>query len=550
MTAQEHKSYPEAARLVWGVADVRICISLLLLCICLYLPGLGAFGILDPSDGYYSEGAREMVESGDFLTPHLNYQPWFDKPILTYWLIASSYKLFGVHEMSARLPSALCGMLLIVFIYFFARQFMRRRSALLAAFVLASSPIYLIIGHMALTDMPLCFLVWLATGLLIIGFTRSSRAALWLGYVFMGLGLLCKGPLAACLVALNLGLFCLSSYKSKELFWQALRKLQLFPGILLTLCVALPWYVVETIATNGAFFQHFFLNENINRAMGVVDHKGPFWYYLPVVAGGLFPWALFLPIFLPTLTRIWKRRGSGFCRDQIILFAALSFICVISFFSVLPTKLSTYILPAVPAFALLMGGCLDRFTRLPRARGYLWMGILLVFFTISSGILAIAFGKKLPVLPSSIWTIWVALIACYCVFTMALWRNRAGVAVSFLVASALVSCGVLVPEGVRIAYEQKCQDFHHLIAEVRELKIDPLLVGRRNPSAAFYLRRKIRFLPSAELLVDSLNSSSDAQYLLIDRGSVDTLSKAGIATKMIDQRGHWYLLQVIPRQPL
>ncbi|HEY9868973.1 MAG TPA: hypothetical protein V6D08_07390, partial [Candidatus Obscuribacterales bacterium] len=93
----------------WGARDWLFLSVAIVAAVAVFLPFLGAPTIIDSSEGYYSEGAREMFESGDFITPHLNYKPWFEKPILTYWLIAGSYGLLGVNELAARLPAALCG---------------------------------------------------------------------------------------------------------------------------------------------------------------------------------------------------------------------------------------------------------------------------------------------------------------------------------------------------------------------------------------------------------------------------------------------------------
>lgn len=530
--------------LVWQAEDGRVLALLAVLVACLFLPGLGSFGILDPSDGYYSEGAREMLESGDFLTPHLNYQPWFDKPILTYWLIALSYKLFGVNELAARLPSALCGGGLILFVYFLARQFLRRRTALFSAFVLCSMPMFLTVGHVSVTDMPLCFLVWLATGCLLIGISRNSRFITWLGYLGLGLGFLCKGPLAVFLVANYVVIFLLVKCRSQQDLWQCLKKAELIPGILIAGSVALPWYVMETMATNGAFFQHFFLNENVNRALGAVDHKAAFWYYVPVIFGGAFPWSLILLLLLPFIGRLFGRKNSRFLKDQIVIFSLAAFLFTASFFSLLPTKLITYVLPVFPALAILSGSCLDKLACLSKSRLSLlkWSGPLLVLTIVCAGAAAIIFRRKLPVLPDIVWSMMIALLMFYSAYTAAFWRKRVRKSISFLIAGAVISCAVLVPVGLGVAYDLKCADFHELVRQVRKLKIDPLMVGRRNPSAMFYLHHQVNFSPNAEALIQLLKTSDGERFLLIDRGCLDALLRSRASVKIMSQKGNWYLL--------
>ncbi|MBY0358359.1 MAG: glycosyltransferase family 39 protein [Candidatus Obscuribacterales bacterium] len=525
----------------WTAADWSVLVFLFVLAACLFLPGLSNFGILDPSDGYYSEGAREMLERGDFLTPYLNYKPWFDKPIFTYWLIIGSYKLFGVSELAARLPGALCGISLVLFLYFFARQFMSKRPALLSALVLVSMPMFLIVGHMSLTDMPLCCLVWLATGSLLVGSTRQSRLILWLGYLFAGLGLLCKGPLAAFLIGLNLLIFLALTNRSLAQLWQSLKKLDCLPGIIIALAVALPWYVTETVITKGAFFQHFFLNENINRAMGAVDHKASFWYYLPVVLGGAFPWTILLFAFLPYSFRFWRRQNP--LTERLAALGLFSFLMITLFLSILPTKLVTYILPVYPGLALFMGSSLHKLMRLKNPRQYVWTGVLL-FVVAATALFYINFAKsKLPPLPDLLSGMLLVVCLAYLAYTLFLWRRQSYVALNILLSSAIFSCAVLVPSGLKLGYDMKCADFHRLIRQVGEQNINPLLVGRRNPSAMFYLRKQINFLPSAEVLVERLKASSADQWLLIDKGCFDIVKQAGVETQIVSQQGDWYLLR-------
>jgi hypothetical protein len=105
-----------------------------------FLPFLGSYGIIDPSDGLYAEGAREMVQSGNFLTPHFNFTPFYEKPILIYWLISAGYKIFGVSEFAARLPASLSGVLTAIAIYLFAAKYLGRRCAKICALVLLANP--------------------------------------------------------------------------------------------------------------------------------------------------------------------------------------------------------------------------------------------------------------------------------------------------------------------------------------------------------------------------------------------------------------------------
>ena len=136
LTGEPQKNAPESARRLppwhWTIADWRLLCLLSVLAGVVFLPALHSFGILDPSDGLYAECTREMLERHDLMTPYFNYQPFYEKPILIYWLIAAAYKGFGISEWTARLPSALSGVFCIVSFYTLSRQCINRRAATLA----------------------------------------------------------------------------------------------------------------------------------------------------------------------------------------------------------------------------------------------------------------------------------------------------------------------------------------------------------------------------------------------------------------------------------
>src|SRR5215468_9559651 len=122
----------------WTERDWLFLALVLLIGTVSFLPGLGSASIIDSSEGYYSEASREMYELGDYITPHLNYQTWFEKPILTYWLVSASYHALGVNEFAARLPGALCAILTAGLLFVFCRRVLSRRAAFLSALVLLS----------------------------------------------------------------------------------------------------------------------------------------------------------------------------------------------------------------------------------------------------------------------------------------------------------------------------------------------------------------------------------------------------------------------------
>jgi 4-amino-4-deoxy-L-arabinose transferase-like glycosyltransferase len=577
-----------AAGVPWDGTDWKLIGALTLAAGLAFIVCLGSFGILDPSDGYYSEGAREMFESGNWLVPHLNYAYFFDKPIMNYWLIASSYKLFGVTEFASRIPAAVCGALLIPGIYVFCRQFFRRRASLFAALALLSSPMWLALGHMSLTDMPLSFFIWVALGSFFVALERNRNSFVWLGYVALGCGLLTKGPLALFLVAMNLGVYILIRRPSIAELWSLIVRLQVIPGVLLSFAIAAPWYLMVNAETKGVFFQEFFLTQNIKRAMGTVDHKaGPF-YYIPVLIGSAFPWtvaALTAPRlwFSPWLAYLKQSFTKNFRKDshegsevgansryiplnvRCIAFGVSTALATVVFFSLLPTKLVTYLLPVMPPLALVAGYTLDKLLRSKAAK--LSMTFLscmttlvggvataVLVYSLNSGNFAFLKGKAGLVLREMLvgdvlpraflcGSFAVMLIGGITAFVFVRTGKLKNAVIAF-VSSAVLSVVVAVPSSIILSYQQKCRDMQQLVLYARARGISPVMLGRRNPSATFYLGSKVKFLGGPLDLQKLLREEKETNvrsYFLVQQVAFDDLKLPEREKFLVKQDGDWIL---------
>jgi 4-amino-4-deoxy-L-arabinose transferase-like glycosyltransferase len=533
--------------LIFDRTDLRNVLLLLALALLCFLPGLGSFGILDPSDGYYSEGAREMVESGDFLTPHLNYVPWFDKPILTYWLIAAAYKIIGVSEFAARLPSALCASGLVAILYVFGRQFLRRRAALFSSLILLSSPMWLIVGHLSMTDMPLCFFTWLSLGSFFLSIASPLQWFVYLGYLSLALAVLCKGPLAIILVSMNLIGYMSITLRSKDDWMRIVRRLRLLPGLALAFCATIPWYAAEISTTHGAFFQEFFVNQNLNRALGVVDHRASAFYYLPVLLGGFFPWiivalALAAMVFR-SIRRFFQKPRLAPASSRLLCFSSVTALITLAFFSILPTKLATYVLPVFPALSLMVAISLDRLLVLGKTSRLRWTGPVLsviVFVTLTTLVFLHVTSRSL-VVPLSFLLVCSIYCLAFLFYAFMLWKQKYNQAVRSLLVSSVFCTSVLVMLGLQIAYDLKDKDFHALLLRTQSIGTAPLLVGRRNPSAMFYLHKRVKFFPEANALASYIQSTPGQHLILISTGSMKKVRSSVHSITMIESCGDWYL---------
>ena len=328
-------------------------------CAFLFLYGLGQFGLIGADEPRYAQVAREMLQRHDWTTPVLYGQPWLEKPPLYYWQAMIAYSIFGVSDWAARLPSALDATLVVLAIYIFLRRF-RPGFELDGALIAASSAG--IIGYARAASMDMALTTAFTIGMLSWWGWRESGKKNYLAafYGFLALGMLAKGPVAPFLAAVVIFLYAATVREFRlilnSLWW---------PGILLFCVIALPWYFSVQMRNPG-FFHAFIVEHNLSRfSTNLYHHPEPFWYYLPVTALALLPWTVFVTAALVQTGRLWwtKRRLDAAAHDlenQFSIFAGCWLIVPVVFFSFSQSKLPGYILPTLPAGALLLAEYLRR----------------------------------------------------------------------------------------------------------------------------------------------------------------------------------------------
>jgi 4-amino-4-deoxy-L-arabinose transferase-like glycosyltransferase len=325
-------------------------VALIAFCGFLFFAGLQIIGLLGADEPRYAQVAREMLERHDWVTPTLWGQPWLEKPPLLYWGQMLAYNATGsVTGFAARVPSAVLATLMVFFIYVWARRF-RRGMQLDAALITAASTIIIGFGRGASTDMPLTAMFTIAM-LSWWGWYESQNRAWLLGfYAFAGLGTLAKGPIAALLVGL-----IIVAFAALRRDWRLVLRTLWLPGIALYLAVVLPWFIAVQRA-DPEFFRVFILEHNLARyTSDLYRHQQPFWYYVPVALIGLLPWTIFAVTALVDAIRDWRFSVSepqG--REDLRTFLGLWFLLPIAFFSLSQSKLPGYILPSIPAAAILL----------------------------------------------------------------------------------------------------------------------------------------------------------------------------------------------------
>ena len=351
----------------------RIIVALVLLLALVWFGGLDHRKLIKPDEGRYAEIPREMVVTGDWLTPRLNGLKYFEKPPLQYWATAITYETFGVSEWTSRLWTALTGFLGIVVAGATAARLYDPRTGLYAASVLASSLAFVLLAHFNTLDMGLSLFMeaTLCAALLARdAFARPPRdgpddtqlrqraARRWMlaAWAAMALAVLSKG-----LVGIVLPGAALVLYLAATRDWALLRLLNPLRGMALFLLIAAPWFVAVSLA-NPEFPHFFFIHEHVERFL-TTEHRreGPLWYFVPVLVVGLLPW---IGVAASGLARAWNAKSAhgyrNFKPDRLLfIWAVLIFV----FFSLSGSKLPSYILPMFPALAILAGRELARISQ-------------------------------------------------------------------------------------------------------------------------------------------------------------------------------------------
>jgi len=338
-----------------AAVPLRAGLVLLALALVVWFANLDARRLIKSDEGRYAEIAREMAVGGDWITPRLNDIKYFYKPPLQYWATAAFYKAFGIDEWTARLWNALTGLATVLFTAYFAARLFGRERGIAAGIVLGSSALLVGLAHVLTLDMGLtCFMTVTLGGFLLAqrdgASARETRRWIMVAWAGMALGVLSKGLPALVLPGAVLVLYSL--WQRDFALW---RRLHFGKGLLLFFAIAAPWFVAVSLA-NPEFPRYFFWHEHVERFLTRVHGRyEPWWYFIPVLAGGLLPWTLLAPRALALGAR--RRIGSSFQPARVLwLWAVVIFV----FFSASSSKLASYILPVFPALAVLLSLALAR----------------------------------------------------------------------------------------------------------------------------------------------------------------------------------------------
>jgi 4-amino-4-deoxy-L-arabinose transferase-like glycosyltransferase len=323
--------------------------ALLLAAVLPYFLNLGVSSIWDANEAFYAQTPREMIETGDYVTPSFNFQLRMNKPVLSYWNVAASYRVFGISEWSERVPIALGAVVIIGTAFGLGWLLAGTFGGLLAALVLATSPRLLLLARRIIIDVHITMWMGLVLLCFALAETRPQRRRLYLClmYVAAGFGVLTKGPVAVFLPAVVFFIYLASQKRLGDL-----RHMLLPTGAVISLAIVVPWYYLLYREHGWEYIGSFIFGENLGRyAEAVGEQSRGLLFYIPVMLADLFPWSLMTPIALWWAIRYQRH-------DRVARLLVVWIAVIVGFFSLSGTKEDLYILPIVTAEAALIGAML------------------------------------------------------------------------------------------------------------------------------------------------------------------------------------------------
>lgn len=497
----------------WLAQDAFATRAVIALGVVVFFFHLGSYGLWEPDEARYAEIGREMLALGNFIVPHLNYVPYIEKPPLLYWLTALCFKMFGLNELAARLVPALSGLGTVTATFFFVRRTFDRRRAMLAAAILTTAPIFAVMAQVLTTDMLLTALTTVALYALFIHYLDGGWWC-WIAYFAMAAATLTKGPVGIALPVASMAVF---------LWWEgelrgAIRRFHALAGFLVMVAIVAPWFVAISLKEPG-FVDFYFVGEYLKRALvPSYSHEEPFYYYGPVIVGGLLPWS----VLVPFLT--WRRMSPNPARRYCFAASAT----IIGLFSLASAKLIPYVLPAFPPLAVLIAdgvaSCawpdeeLSGRPGAPDSRILKEVGPLISLTGVGAilvAILAPMFRSPYPMaVRPALYGIGAVAVAGGAAMTFAFLMRKPGAGLTLLVLT--LAGALLVGSWARLEAEP-LRSYAQLSREVARRAPDATLICYRRyvQSLPFYTHRRVILVgPETELTYGAHHSKDAAGYFL------------------------------------
>ncbi len=553
---------------------------------------LGNVGLIDETEPLFAEASRQMFITGDWITPFFNGETRFDKPALIYWCQAIAYAIVGVNEWAVRTPSALAAMGIIALAFYtvqwsFAKKDeleqvsnLPRRyfTAAIAAALMALNPEMIVWGRAGVSDMLLngcigstllCFFLGYAQNNAPIVITKWQLPNKWYlaCYVLIAGAILTKGPVGIVLPGLIMIAFAL--YVGK--FWQLWREMRPILGMGIVLALSLPWYILVTWRNGWNFINAFFIYHNLERFTEVVNgHSAPWFFYFLVVLLGFAPYSVYIPASIARV-KFWQR--SHWLKQersqQLGLFACLWFLAVFSFFTISVTKLPSYVLPLMPAAAILVAlFWSDLFpssqtpTPLKSFQISAWVNI--AFLTVISIALfhltqIVGIDPAAPELYANMEKSGIlkfaGIIWLLSTFTSAIFilthRYRQIIIINLVGFIAFVAIA-LIP-AVLIMDQQRqlpLRELSALIVESKQPNEELIMVGFKKPTVTFYTQQKINYIKFSQQALEYIQKQASqptkppSLLMIVENGKFQEMDLPPDNYKNIAIKGAYHLIRI------
>jgi 4-amino-4-deoxy-L-arabinose transferase-like glycosyltransferase len=474
---------------------------------------LGSVTLFDGDEAVFAEATKEMVQSGDYITPTYNGEVRYDKPIFFYWMMGLSYKVFGINEFGARFPSAVAGILLAMALFYFVRHFYSDNRALYAGLSMTASLYFFVYSRASVTDMVLTLFITLS--LFSFYLSLKWRARFIYGfYLFSALAFLTKGLIGIVFPFAVAFIFVLVTEGIR-----GLKKVFNQKGLLLFMIVGGPWYAAQFAIHGDEFFQQFFMKHHFKRYTDVISgHKGPIYYYVAALAVGLFPWVAFLPSGIRKMLKD---------KDPLLVFSGIWVAFIVVFFSFATTKLPDYVLSAIPAVAILIASGME-------GQDLRWKRFEWGFISLISLLICIAF----VVMPSYLTKLGVAdtgwmLAAAAVALAMAVFALYAVIGARSLYTGmlgiVLVFLTLLLIEAYPMANQQLQGPLYRFSLYARgKTRNDERIIayGINFPSIVFYSDRKVANVRGQDALQEYIKEKGGG-LAIAKAKDMDVLTSAG-----------------------
>ncbi len=450
--------------------------------------------LIKPDEGRYAEIPREMVASGDWVTPRLNDLKYFEKPPLQYWATATAYTVFGEHQWTSRLWTGLTGFAGLFLVWFAGLRLFGRQAAGFSVMLLSSSMLYVLMGHINTLDMGVTFFITLGIVALLLGQNETDitkqRNWMLLAWAGMALAVLSKGLMGIILPGTAVLIYCFVQRN-----FTVLKRMHWSMGGAVFLLITMPWFY-QVMQANPEFFDRFFIYEHYTRfTTKDLGRYQPWYYFVPILIAGALPWTL---LMFDTLLRSALARpisnsytGNTFNPSRFLL---IWIVFIYVFFSVSGSKLPSYLLPMFPAMALLMG---ERLVFM-RSRDLFWQVVIIVPVAMVFLVLAINVAKfadtpnQIALYPHyRIWLVTASLIwlAGLVAGLILLWRQKKTTAVVVISLAAVLCAQIGVSGYNSVARERSAKHIAEAIRAQVHTGIPFYSVLTYEQTLPFYLKR-------------------------------------------------------------